>query len=181
MVSIKYVGHKLKFIMSIIRSTSDHLHHSGRQQRDESTTKDLSSSLSHLPSSLRPGPGPTSPPILRTLDEELNLITKLVDLGYNQHHSSIWFQKSIEVSRWLKKFIIFITSENRLDYVPPHRQFTDVMNDFVDQFKSRTLAAYNCIIQNLARTAFMTTGLAFIGVFARIHSVLTLMQSQLKA
>ncbi|KAH9460799.1 hypothetical protein Pst134EA_017115 [Puccinia striiformis f. sp. tritici] len=47
---------------------------------------------------------------------------------------------------------------------------------FFLQFEARLLGAYNSIIQNLARTAFMAIGMTFIASFSRIHSIIKHLQ-----
>ncbi|PLW29467.1 hypothetical protein PCANC_15063 [Puccinia coronata f. sp. avenae] len=100
-----------------------------------------------------------------SLEQELKLLLKLIYSNKNQHHASIWFRKSVEIKRWSNKLLLKL------------KQSSIPTNQFLEQFETRLLKAYNSILQNLARTAFMAIGMTFITSFSRIHSIVKHLQS----
>jgi len=95
------------------------------------------------------------------LATELTLLTRLIYSNKNQHHAAIWFRRATEVKRWTRKLL-----------QQQQQTTTTTTITLLDQFNNRLLRAYDSIIQNLARTAFMAIGTTFIACYARIHSII---------
>ncbi|CAH7671401.1 hypothetical protein BY996DRAFT_6819014 [Phakopsora pachyrhizi] len=96
-----------------------------------------------------------------SMTEELNLLSRLIYLNKNQHRNSKWYKKCVEAYRWSRRIIKLFSKPLE----------TKLLMVTLSEFQARLLKGYESIIQIIARSAFMASGMCFVGSLARLYSI----------
>ncbi|EGG00020.1 uncharacterized protein MELLADRAFT_118163 [Melampsora larici-populina 98AG31] len=111
-----------------------------------------------------------------SLNDEINILSRLVYLNKNQHRALIWYKKSVEVYRWSKKVLKVLS--NPID-VTQTNHIVLILN-FLIEAQARLLRSYGSIMQSVARTAFMSAGLVIIASISRIRALYECLETHLQ-
>lgn len=111
-----------------------------------------------------------------SLNDEINILSRLVYLNKNQHRASIWYKKSVEVYRWSKK--VFKVLSLGIDVTKTDHII--LILHFLIQAQARLLRSYGSIMQSVARTAFMSAGLVIIATISRIRALYECLETHLR-